>query len=51
MTKELVTNFAENWLNQQAKKPTKGERKLIMQFATIMDKLLEVSANEGSTDK
>ena len=46
MRKNVVKNFAENWLNQQIKKPTKGERKLLMQFAVIIDKLMEVSVNE-----
>lgn len=45
MRKDIVKNFADNWLNQQAKKPTKGERKLLMKFAGIIDKLMEVSAN------
>lgn len=46
MRKDIVKNFAVNWLSQQTKTPTKGEKKLLLQFATIIDKLMEVSVNE-----
>lgn len=42
----MIKLFAAQWLDQQPKVTTKGERRLVLQFATLIDKLLEVSNDE-----
>jgi hypothetical protein len=48
MRKDVTLTFALNWLEQRhkLKKTTKGERKLVMEFAKVIDKMMEVSINE-----